>query len=751
MDEILKNISKEFDYLNEQRKTIEEKSVKTIKDRENLNAIEELYKELAIKLNNYVREKNIVNKKERTPSVEQMNIREQFEKNREKIDKIKYQSKALQPKITGSDKVNKQRILEQAGFILTQTVDGNDIMIHPSLVGQYYDAVKEQRQLSQELNKQYYEERLLEQAIVNEEKALRSKQNQQPITNNQSQTLLDDDISQINKKIQQKEEQIRNIQNETGKKMLYKYKGEQYWIPKRLTGRFAILKGELEKLQEKQKALLEEPPLGLNNQTLGVEEEIDFFDEEQTPEEEEQAYQEYLSEKKGRTIDRNNQVLNETAVPIDENITQTVSETNTYGTQIVNEILNDSENIVDNPFEQENESTNIHITNQDNHTTKEPNQSFIDKLKSIGEKSNLHSQNFSTENFENRKNKLGDLLTELEDKVPKEPANSPENLEDMSFLSNDSLNTFTEEPPRYSASEVIDPITGESIPLDDPIQAEVVNSRKSKRNIKRKLIIAIATIASSLVLMATGVHHHITKNHQKVAMGTATEKISENPDDLVEEIDTDSLLTEITEKQTEGKNHTNEKSISQPGSTSPKTLSEHQQSTPPVQKPSIQDQINNQQEQDYTDESMNTLEEKAISSQNQSPIKIGGTIKLQETAGIYRDELSAYLDDNGQNALHPYWSNDDEKIYLGGLYETAEGEFRYIYANDENANYKQDEIIQNGGKLLSALIAQPSEYYKVYDGQTPLTLSEINKCAAGWIQVGDIKTNNSELSGGRGI
>ncbi len=287
------------------------------------------------------------------------------------------------------------------------------------------------------------------------------------------------------------------------------------------------------------------------------------------------------------------------------------------------------------------------------------------------------------------------------------------------------------------------------------LKSEVIKVRKSKKNIKKRLIIGIATVATALVLLTAGVKSLISRKSPNKVAETTIEKISETPDDLIKELDTESIMTEFTEKQTEKAHQTEGQKMTE-WNKQDKIISEKEFEKVPTKKDDAHQNQSNQvssipeqanKEKQDNKEHIRKEEKEIISSEN-TALKIGETIQVRESTGIYRDELSAYLDEEGQNALNPYWSNSDEKIYLGGLYETSTGEFCYIYANDENANQKQAEIIQNGGKLLSALIAQPSEYYKVYDGENQLTLADINKCAAGWIKVGDIKTNTPEISRG---
>lgn len=267
----LKSIEEEFVILNRYKDMLN-KEKETTKDEENLsridkdiNAVNELMKELQIEVNEWA---NNYNKKDEEQIIEKT-TREKFEENKKKIQDIKNQSKALQPKISGVDKTIKKQILISNGFIETETVDYRKILIHPSLVGKYYDLVKEQRILSKLLYEEYMKSMYEQEELISEpeEIAITSENNNdnnleekielisESVATTSENNNDDNQDEQIEKSL---DERIKEIQDKIdyilnkarGKKILLKYKGEKYYIPKYERGKFLAYMRELNKLKK---------------------------------------------------------------------------------------------------------------------------------------------------------------------------------------------------------------------------------------------------------------------------------------------------------------------------------------------------------------------------------------------------------------------------------------------------------------------------------------------------------------------
>lgn len=261
----LKSIQEEFVILN-RYKDLLEKNKDSLKYKENsieelnkinqdLKAIDELMKDLQIEVNewasNYNKEKDNIIIEEQPK--EQSN-KEKFYENRELLKQTKKESKSLQPKISSQDKNRKDEILKNAGFVETQTVDHRKIFIHPSLVGKYYDLVKEQRKLSEILAKEYREE-IKRENNVEESKDFNEslqEQSEEKITSEVEETknIIQESTKTLDEEIEDIKKQINYILNEShGRKMFVKYKGEKYYIPRAERGKFLTLLSELNRLQ----------------------------------------------------------------------------------------------------------------------------------------------------------------------------------------------------------------------------------------------------------------------------------------------------------------------------------------------------------------------------------------------------------------------------------------------------------------------------------------------------------------------
>lgn len=299
MEERLKKISEEFSYLNEEKKKIESKPEKTVEDLETLAAFEELYKYMREKINNWGTEKNSINSTNYEPEeIKEKSLREQFEENRDKIDVIRNKSKSMQPPFEGIDKKRKDEILEQLGFVKTTNVDGREVRIHPSLVGTYYDLVKEQKKLTEQLNNEYYQTRdkrdvtakeqptLTEVEDIFKQAFIEEKQKnitEQEIQNDESKNIesIETKEQELIKKKQSLELERDNIlNNESGRKQFVKYKQQQYYIPRYYSGYFPVLLHEIEKIEEelnglKAKDNLSEEPIDIQEEIISEEKQVE--------------------------------------------------------------------------------------------------------------------------------------------------------------------------------------------------------------------------------------------------------------------------------------------------------------------------------------------------------------------------------------------------------------------------------------------------------------------------------------------
>jgi len=260
MKEILENIKEEFTILNEEKKKIERKPFKTEKDLEDLEAIDALYVELQGRINNWASAQQPQNE-----VVSEKTLEEQFEENREELKKIKNYSKSLQPKIDSNEKSNKHEILTQHGFIETNTFDNRKIMLHPSVVGKYYDLSKKQRELARELSEQYRNSQIpknvpiiedyLEEDQVDElTKGTKQELENLELEEQVSKTELDpidQEIENLKTEQERLQSQVKDIlENEKGRGQFTMFAGQKYRVPRRLRGKFGNLMGQLDRVNK---------------------------------------------------------------------------------------------------------------------------------------------------------------------------------------------------------------------------------------------------------------------------------------------------------------------------------------------------------------------------------------------------------------------------------------------------------------------------------------------------------------------
>ena len=264
----LENLKDEFRILNAEKKAIESKGVQnyTEEDVSDLEVIEQMNRELVEKLNNWgtdynaanvVTENNEVNKDSQVEVDELTSIMERQAFYAKKVKGIVNESKAMQPKFESNNKKYKKDILERNGFVETSNADGRKVYIHPSLVGQYFDLVKVQR----ELNTEYHQEKARlerQQNLANRDSRRDVKVNE---LKNDSAMNNNSDINEgqdkepveltLDERIAQIEKRREEILKSGGRKIRKKIDGVFYDnIPRRHFGEFSSLTTELSRLKK---------------------------------------------------------------------------------------------------------------------------------------------------------------------------------------------------------------------------------------------------------------------------------------------------------------------------------------------------------------------------------------------------------------------------------------------------------------------------------------------------------------------
>ena len=65
-----------------------------------------------------------------------------------------------------------------------------------------------------------------------------------------------------------------------------------------------------------------------------------------------------------------------------------------------------------------------------------------------------------------------------------------------------------------------------------------------------------------------------------------------------------------------------------------------------------------------------------------------------------------------------------------------------IYASDENANVKMNDLLDKGGEVVSILTANKEKYLQDYNGSETLLPEEIKAYAEGWYNIEDVTMDN---------
>lgn len=271
-----------------------------------------------------------------------------------------------------------------------------------------------------------------------------------------------------------------------------------------------------------------------------------------------------------------------------------------------------------------------------------------------------------------------------------------------------------------------------------PISGIVTKIRKSLKNMDKEIKVRIGVIAATLILGLTSVGASELINNRKESKSAkaTTESVSENDvknTDLEKEIEKNLNDLENPYQIKAGDDIVTKAENVDKTSSQEKTTNE-------TEKQDTTSQQSNQSndEKESSPENLTILEDENIENKEESFIKIGGNIKLNEGTRIYNNEYDAYL---GENSYSAYYKNTDKRVILGVAILNENG-MNQIYASDELANQKIDELIKNGGEVVSILTANQEKYLQDYDGSSPLINAEINAYAEGWYNVNDIANQN---------
>ena len=119
-------------------------------------------------------------------------------------------------------------------------------------------------------------------------------------------------------------------------------------------------------------------------------------------------------------------------------------------------------------------------------------------------------------------------------------------------------------------------------------------------------------------------------------------------------------------------------------------------------------------------------------------IHIGSEVTVD--GNIHDDEYDAYYNENNQTS---YYGTEPKRVVIGTGIVNDDG-MNVIYAYNPDANQKIDELLNEGGEMVSILTANKEKYLQNYDGSTILTPEEIKSSAEGWYNINDVSINNGK-------
>lgn len=274
---------------------------------------------------------------------------------------------------------------------------------------------------------------------------------------------------------------------------------------------------------------------------------------------------------------------------------------------------------------------------------------------------------------------------------------------------------------------------------------EVIQKRKPKKNLKKRVILGIGALALALVAVA----NNKSNDKNKEVIATVTNLNDNNEDNSFIEY----FPPETTESSETLENPDDNSFVEYfPQETSENVATNTDAEFFPKEEIRAEDNIriipttNSNQTQesiplvDFVDDYQNNLENNQISS------LLGSTVKIKPNSPIYRNAYSSYLE---ENKLNPYFPSDKDRVVIGLTFLNAkDNKIRTVYAYHQNAKEMINNIIKDGGELISVL-TEAKDFIPNYTENT--TLSEADFKPEGWYNPMDIESNLLiELSNSRG-
>ncbi len=290
---------------------------------------------------------------------------------------------------------------------------------------------------------------------------------------------------------------------------------------------------------------------------------------------------------------------------------------------------------------------------------------------------------------------------------------------------------------------------------------EVTSVRKPKKNIFKSLIAKISPLAVSLVLAIAGgtaIAKKITTPKPDTTIENNTNELDNSSDIQITysngneiyhpELLTDEEIQSLTNPEDSNVDLVEMQPISEP-------LNEENDYSNNNDGFLISDSDNNVNSSEYEDtssyiendspnltyldddaESYTSYEANEYNNLNENSIRIGSEVTVN--GDVHRNVFDAYFQENSHI---PTFDDETKRIVLGVGIIDGQGVVRK-YAYNENANQDIQQMLNNGGEIVTVLTANKDKYLSSYGNTEKITKEQLEAIAEGWYNINDINLEN---------
>lgn len=296
-------------------------------------------------------------------------------------------------------------------------------------------------------------------------------------------------------------------------------------------------------------------------------------------------------------------------------------------------------------------------------------------------------------------------------------------------------------------------------PKEKKKSKEVKSVRKPKKNIFKRLIAKISSIAVTLVLICAGgtaIAKKITTPKMNTAIENNTDELDNssdiqttysNGDEIYHpELLTDEEIQSLTKVEDSNTDFVNMQPIIDPVNEENDYSSDSDDGflLDNNANPYEYDDTNSYIENDssnltYLDDDIDqyvSYETDEYNNYDKNSIRIGSEVTVN--GNIHRNVFDAYFQ---ENAFTPTFNNDAKRIVLGVGIANGQGIVRK-YAYNENANQDIQQMINNGGEVVTVLTANKDKYLASCGNNMQITREQLDAIEEGWYNINDINLEN---------